>query len=132
MISSGEIDVCAVVVGDAVGSMIIDEFLKRADEGCQHNNIPSPVIPNSYDRVARWQMDTFGLTREDLAAVSVFANKQGAKHPKSWFARLRSTCARALSRLMFKETVSQHDSGRCARVKANFSSDNALRMRQAV
>jgi hypothetical protein len=35
------------------------EFLKRADASCSSpdNALASPVIPNGYDRVARWHME---------------------------------------------------------------------------
>ncbi len=38
------------------------EFLKRADASCSspEQTLPSPVIPNGYDRVARWHMDRWG------------------------------------------------------------------------
>jgi hypothetical protein len=30
--------------------------------------VPSPVIPNLYDRVARWHMQQYGTTREQLVS----------------------------------------------------------------
>ena len=48
----------AVVAGDAVSSLDSAEFLRRADETCRNPDmpLPSPCIPNGYDRVARWHM----------------------------------------------------------------------------
>lgn len=55
-------DLVAVVAGDAVSSLNSKEFLKRADAGVASptNSLPSPLIPNSYDKVARWQMEKYG------------------------------------------------------------------------
>jgi acetyl-CoA acetyltransferase len=55
-------DLVAVVAGDAVSSLNSKEFLKRADAGVASptNSLPSPLIPNSYDKVARWQMERYG------------------------------------------------------------------------
>ncbi|KAI8474563.1 MAG: hypothetical protein J3K34DRAFT_465607 [Monoraphidium minutum] len=43
--------------------------------------VPSPVIPNLYDRVARWQMARHGVTREQLAMVASLMTLQAARHP---------------------------------------------------
>lgn len=52
--------VVVVAAADAVASMPRQEFLALADVACQSPNpdyaVPSPVIPNAYDTVARWQM----------------------------------------------------------------------------
>jgi acetyl-CoA acetyltransferase len=55
-------DLVAVVAGDAVSSLDSKEFLRRADAGVSspNNTLPSPLIPNSYDKIARWQMETYG------------------------------------------------------------------------
>ncbi len=55
-------DLVALVAGDAVSSLDTKEFLRRADLGCAapDNQIPSPVIPNSYDKIAQWQMEKYG------------------------------------------------------------------------
>ena len=45
------------------------------------NYLPSPVIPHGYDRVAQWQMRTYGVTRAQLAAVSVLMSHQASHHP---------------------------------------------------
>lgn len=76
-------DLVAVVAGDAVSSLPTDEFLRRADSGCNdpEKSLPSPVIPSGYDRIARWQMETKGVTREQLAMVSVLMSRQAVKHP---------------------------------------------------
>mmetsp|Transcript_15876 Transcript_15876/g.23909 ORF Transcript_15876/g.23909 Transcript_15876/m.23909 type:complete len:413 (+) Transcript_15876:209-1447(+) len=76
-------DLVAMVAGDAVSSLDTAEFLKRADAGCASpdNDVPSPVIPNGYDKVAQWQMEKYGVTREQLAMVSVLMSYQASRHP---------------------------------------------------
>lgn len=83
LIKSEWCDVIAVVAGDAVSSLSTEEFLKRADAGCQDpsGELPSPVIPHGYDRVARWHMQTYGTTREQLAMCSVLMSHQAVRHP---------------------------------------------------
>lgn len=73
----------AVVAGDAVASLDSADFLHRADVTCQSptGNLPSPVIPNGYDRVARWMIDKGHVTREQLAMCSVLMSRQAARHP---------------------------------------------------
>ena len=74
----------AVVAGDAVSSLPTDEFLRRADAGCSSSHIGesiSPVIPLGYDRVAQWQFRNKGVTREQLAMVSVLMSRQALRHP---------------------------------------------------
>jgi hypothetical protein len=78
----------AVVAGDTPGSAPLDQFLARADAVCSDAvgssrpssgsgsggvtggvdgpAVASLVIPNLYDRVARWQMERHGVTREQL------------------------------------------------------------------
>jgi len=82
MIRLGECEVVAVVAGDAVSSLSRDEFLRRADQSCRDpdGSLPSPVIVNGYDRVARWQMQSYGVTREQLAMCSVLMSRQAARH----------------------------------------------------
>lgn len=75
----------AVVAGDAVSSLPTDEFLRRADQGCQDpsGNLPSPCIPHGYGRIAEWQQKTYGVTREQLAMVSVLMSRQATRHPQA-------------------------------------------------
>jgi acetyl-CoA acetyltransferase len=85
-------DVVAVVAGDAVSSLSREEFLRRADQSCRDpaGALPSPVIPNGYDRVARWQMETYGVTREQLAMCSVLMSRQAIHHPLAITRRART------------------------------------------
>lgn len=55
-------DLVAIVAGDAVSSLDTKEFLRRADQGvfAPNNKLPSPLIPNSYDKIAQWQMEQYG------------------------------------------------------------------------
>ena len=83
MIRSLGCDCVAIVGGDAVASMPTADFLESADFGCRDPDdpAPSPVIPTSYDRVAQWQMKRFGVTREQLAMVSVLMSMNASRHP---------------------------------------------------
>jgi acetyl-CoA acetyltransferase len=84
LIERGVCDVVAVVAGDAVGSMPTREFLASADRACGDpaaTGLPSPAIVHGYDRVARWQMQTYGVTREQLALCAVLMSHQAARHP---------------------------------------------------
>ncbi|KAI8593324.1 hypothetical protein HDU89_002604 [Geranomyces variabilis] len=78
-------DLVAVVAGDAVKNLSGEEFLKRADQTCAHPaaELPSPVIPNGYDRVARYQMKNFGITREQLASCSALMSIMASRHPSA-------------------------------------------------
>lgn len=64
----------AIVAGDTVASPPLQEFLARADGSCSGSSgasvqVPSPVIPNLYDRVARWHRQQYGTTREQLVGT---------------------------------------------------------------
>mmetsp|Transcript_24429 Transcript_24429/g.36250 ORF Transcript_24429/g.36250 Transcript_24429/m.36250 type:complete len:409 (-) Transcript_24429:186-1412(-) len=81
-------DGCKAVVvaaGDAVSSLPTSDFLARADKGCSDpsGDLKSPVIPHGYDRIAKWQMETHGVTREQLAMVSVLMSRQASRHPQA-------------------------------------------------
>lgn len=83
LIERGWCEVVAVAAGDAVSTLPTDEFLARADRSCRdpEGELPSPVIPHGYDRVAQWQMHTYGTTREQLAMCSVLMSRQAVRHP---------------------------------------------------
>jgi len=83
MIKMDWCETVAVVAGDAVSSLSKEEFLRRADQTCQdpEGELLSPVIPHGYDRIAQWQMNTYGLKREQLAMCSVLMSMQAARHP---------------------------------------------------
>lgn len=83
MIRQERCNAVAVVAGDAVSSLDTAEFLRRADQGCSDPSgaLSSPVIPNGYGRVAEWQMQTYDVSREQLAMVSVLMSRQAARHP---------------------------------------------------
>ena len=63
-------DLVAIVAGDAVSSLDTKDFLQRADMGCADpdNPVKSPVIPNSYDRVAQWQMEKYNGTTHVISS----------------------------------------------------------------
>ncbi|KAJ3241412.1 hypothetical protein HDU78_001825 [Chytriomyces hyalinus] len=95
MVAEQGLDLVAVVAGDAVKGLDSAEFLRRADATCEVDEgdvvkvensktmepLPSPVIPNGYDRVAQYQMQQYGLTRSQLAAVSALMSIMASKHP---------------------------------------------------
>eukprot|EP00455_Lapot_gusevi_P006185 TRINITY_DN12647_c0_g1_i4.p1 TRINITY_DN12647_c0_g1~~TRINITY_DN12647_c0_g1_i4.p1 ORF type:complete len:397 (-),score=61.33 TRINITY_DN12647_c0_g1_i4:128-1318(-) len=85
MIKSEGVHVVAVCAGDAVSSLSREEFLKRADQTCfdPHHALPSPVIPNGYDRIAQWHLQKYGVTREQLAMCSVLMSRQAANNPNA-------------------------------------------------
>jgi hypothetical protein len=84
----------AILAGDTVASAPLQDFLARADSSCRaaaasgssgraagggssggsssgsSDQVPSPVIPNLYDRVARWHMQQYCTTREQLVRAS--------------------------------------------------------------
>ncbi|ORY46836.1 hypothetical protein BCR33DRAFT_848887 [Rhizoclosmatium globosum] len=90
MVTEQNHNLVAVVAGDSVKGLDSEEFLKRADATCggpdadnlpaDYEPLPSPVIPNGYDRVARYQMKKYGLTRNQLAACSALMS-MAARHP---------------------------------------------------
>ena len=85
MVEYEDCGVVAVCAGDAVSTLPTDEFLRRADAGCSPSQsghpLPSPVIPHGYSRCAEYQIEHRGVTREQLAMVSVLASAQAARHP---------------------------------------------------
>ncbi|KAF0686711.1 Aste57867_21553 [Aphanomyces stellatus] len=83
MVESEGVDCVAVVAGDAVRQLSGEEFLRRADQTCFHpkSGLSSPVIPSGYDRIARYQMDRYGVTREELAACSAVMSIMASQHP---------------------------------------------------
>eukprot|EP00928_Gymnodinium_smaydae_P032212 TRINITY_DN23394_c0_g1_i1.p1 TRINITY_DN23394_c0_g1~~TRINITY_DN23394_c0_g1_i1.p1 ORF type:complete len:407 (+),score=65.93 TRINITY_DN23394_c0_g1_i1:66-1286(+) len=85
MVKHERCNAVAVIAGDAVSSLPTPEFLRRADQGCRDPSgaLPSPCIPHGYDRIARWVMDKYGVTREQLAMVSVLMSRQARLHPNA-------------------------------------------------
>ena len=92
MVQTERCQAVAVVAGDAVSSLDTAEFLQRADETCRNpeSPLPSPCIPNGYDRIARWHIDNGRVTREQLAMVSVLMSRQATRHPSALTRRSRS------------------------------------------
>jgi hypothetical protein len=70
----------AIVAGDTVASPPLQDFLARADGSCSSSGssaqVPSPVIPNLYDRVAQWHMQQYGTTREQLVSAGYAGTAQ--------------------------------------------------------
>jgi acetyl-CoA acetyltransferase len=86
MIQHEGLECVAVVAADCVGSMESTAFLAKADEiFLKHSKLPSPAIPNGYDRVTEYQMRTFGLTRDQLRMVVCLQSFHAGKHPDSLF-----------------------------------------------
>lgn len=82
-IRNGWAETVAIIASDAVLSLNNEEFVKRADSSVAGCGLPSPCIPNGYDRVARWQMETYGLTRRQLAMVPVLMSHYAARRPEA-------------------------------------------------
>ena len=84
---------CVLVIGaDAVGSMPTKEFLRRVggsgggggsdqDRRRQKKNANDAVIPNKYNDFAKWHMQQFGTTRQELASVPAFMSMQALGNP---------------------------------------------------
>lgn len=88
MIMSENCQAVVIVAGDSVGSMDSNTFLERADAGCRPSHVtsgpqylPSPVIPHGYARCTEYHMEKYGITREQLAMVSVLMSRQAVRHP---------------------------------------------------
>lgn len=94
----------AVVAGDAVLSLPLEEFLARADKSVQPPSAQlvassvgveplepmSPAVPYGYSHVTEYQMRRFGVTREQLAMVSVLMAAQAVRHPGALTKRPRT------------------------------------------
>eukprot|EP00980_Cylindrotheca_fusiformis_P016969 scaffold5159_cov112-Cylindrotheca_fusiformis.AAC.23 len=86
MIQYEGLECVAVVAADCVGSMDSASFLAKADEiFLKHSKLPSPSIPNGYDRVTEYQMKSFGLTRDQLRMVVCLESFHAGKHQESLF-----------------------------------------------
>ncbi len=84
LIKSGVATTIAVVAGDALASMPSKEMLAKISRVIDHpcyRGDSIPVVPLLYDRIAKWQMETYGISREQLAMVPVLMSRQGVKHP---------------------------------------------------
>lgn len=42
---------------------------------------PTPAVPAGYDQVARWHMQRYGTTREQLAMAACLMSLAGSRHP---------------------------------------------------
>ena len=86
MICHGGLDCVAVVAADCVGSMDSASFLEKADGiFLKNSSLTSPAIPSGYDRVTKYQMDTFGITRDQLRMVVSLESFHAGMHPESLF-----------------------------------------------
>lgn len=86
MIQHEGLECVAIVAADCVGSMDSTAFLAKADEiFLKHGKLPSPAIPNGYERVTEYQMGTFGLTRDQLRMVVCLQSFHAGKHRDSLF-----------------------------------------------
>ncbi|KAL3941896.1 MAG: hypothetical protein SGBAC_003822 [Bacillariaceae sp.] len=85
MIQHEGLNCVAVVAADSVGSMDSGTFLKRVDDifGNEEGDIPSPIIPNGYDRYTQYQMQKYGLTRDQLRMVVCLQSFHASRHQES-------------------------------------------------
>jgi hypothetical protein len=59
-----------VLAGDNISSISTAEFLKRADNighNVKDNDLPSPLIPNAYNRIAEWHISQVTNSNVSLA-----------------------------------------------------------------
>lgn len=96
MIRDEGLECVAVVAADTVGSMDTTDFLLQADAiFCQLDPAtPSPAIPHGYDRLTAYQMETFGVTRDQLRMAVCLESLHAGQHPKSLFRRKAMAAAR--------------------------------------
>eukprot|EP00960_Hanusia_phi_P045477 757269-Hanusia_phi.AAC.7 len=80
----------AIVGGDAVSSLPSKEFLNRADDAFAPKEVRekisflnSPYIPNAYAHCSAAHMQTYAVTREQLAMVPVLMSAQAMYHPRA-------------------------------------------------
>jgi acetyl-CoA acetyltransferase len=110
MIEHEALECVAIVAADCVGSMDRESFLNKADdiffkyqtEQHKHNNnnnntnknndgdetdfiLKSPAIPYGYDKVTAYQMEEFGLTRDQLRMVVCLQSFHAGLHPESLY-----------------------------------------------
>ena len=107
MIEHEALECVAVVAADSVGSMDSDAFLHKADNiwtkyhsyqqqqtrKASESNIPvmegelfpSPAIPHGYDKVTEYQMNEFGITRDQLRMAVSLESFHAGMHPESLF-----------------------------------------------
>lgn len=81
LIRSEWCETVAVVASDSVLSLSSAEFAARASNSVAGTDLASPPIPHGYDRVAQYSMKKYGITREQLAMVSVLMSWQAQRHP---------------------------------------------------
>ncbi|CAJ1958860.1 unnamed protein product [Cylindrotheca closterium] len=84
MIQHEGLNCVAVVAADSVGSMDSRTFLQRVDNIFgDESGIPSPIIPNGYDRYTQYQMQRYGLTRDQLRMVVCLQSFHASRHKES-------------------------------------------------
>jgi acetyl-CoA acetyltransferase len=98
LVESRQCSAVAVVAGDSISSLDPAEFLRRAnastamptggwgrlrDDGQQVQvaKLGEPAIPHGYALCAEAHREAYGLTRQQLAMVSVLMSAQAAFHP---------------------------------------------------
>jgi len=96
LVESGQCSAVAVVAGDSIASLDPKEFLRRADasmhmpratatseHGRTFVELRAPAIPHGYAHCAEAHMQAYGLTRRQLAMVSVLMSAQASRHPRA-------------------------------------------------
>lgn len=78
---SRRINTAVIVSSDAVHSLASAEFAKRSNESIPSPHLAEPHIPCGYDFYAQWQMQRYGLRREQLAMVPVLMSHMATRHP---------------------------------------------------
>mmetsp|Transcript_14933 Transcript_14933/g.43500 ORF Transcript_14933/g.43500 Transcript_14933/m.43500 type:complete len:437 (-) Transcript_14933:190-1500(-) len=97
MIKYEALEVVAIVAGDCVGSMDGNEFLGKADDiffkmqPLRQKIVRSPAIPHGYDMVTKYQMDQWGLTRDQLRmAVSLQSLHAGLRADSLFYQKAKT------------------------------------------
>ena len=88
MIKYEGLECVAVVAADTVGSMSAEKFLENADTiflKLKDPKVKSPAIPHGYDKLTQYQMETFGVTRDQLRMSVCLESLHAGLHPDSLF-----------------------------------------------
>ena len=91
LIRNDTLECVAIVAADSVGSMTTDAFLDKADNIFWHlrrheeerYQVQSPAIPHGYDLITQYQMENFGLTRNQLRMAVSLESFHAVHHPAS-------------------------------------------------
>ena len=125
MIQNEELECVAVVAADSVGSMPSHEFLEKANsiffklqqqQQQQAGNgtstttttsFPSPAIPHGYDKITRYQMQHYGITRDQLRMAVCLESFHAGMHTESLYYRKNHPLGRQYTSLQDVQTATE-------------------------